>query len=305
MPARQYNPERAVYFNGLPKHVVREEVYNWVRSLGWIRKLDLPNGYGNLHNKGYGYVHFKKEKVAQSIIDKKKLYWKGHTITVSSYGDRRPEEERIPYKDRIPPLNIHQENISNDIMMMLGKTNPGTPVTEISETDSAIRSRSSTSLSTSVESWPTLKKTATIKEINDTVVKFSKQNSNQTIVPVSSSASLKDITTSSCESRQSYAEDESFQESSEQEIQFSQPYDIPQTQIGNTQIYMQQMAPVNNVYLDMNTVSMMYKVLGDEMERINIDNGSNLSVNTHPDLVDLFFTEFFRILSGNTTVQIC
>jgi len=323
MPAKQFKSERAVYFNGLPKHVIREEVYKWACSLGWVRKLDLPDGYGNYHNKGYAYIHFKKEKDASNVIAKKRLYWKGHNISVSAYVETRSEEDRIPYKDR-RTYKMHQDHASEDIMMMLGIKNASKNFDKVSETDSAIRSRASTSLS-SIESWPTLKKAAANDE---SIVKFSKQESTQTIVPDNDWCM-----TSDCESIQSYTHDESLSQISDQQVQVSEHLVIPQTEIStstdnenskwhtfllfsiynfmtkagvsNNRTSTQQMISVNGVYLDVDTVSMMYNILADEMQKLNLYNGSNLSITTHPDLVDLFFKEITRVISGNEAVQIC
>jgi len=282
MPAKQFKSERAVYFNGLPKHVIREEVYKWACSLGRVRKMDLPDGYRDYHNKGYAYIHFSKEKDANSIIAQKKLHWKGHDISVSAYVETRPEKERIPYKYR-PDYNI------NDNVLMPEIENFVNSYDEKSEIDSAMRSRASTSLS-STESWPSLKQAASI---NKSTIKFAKQHSTQTIVPV----------TSDCGSIESCTDDETFQQNSDQQIQFSEPY-IPQTEIGNYQNLGQQMVSVNGVYLNVDNVTMMYTILTDEMKRLNIDNGSNLSIASNPDLVDLFFSEVSRMV-GNETGQNC
>jgi len=284
MPAKQFKPERAVYFNGLPKHVIREEVYKWACTLGWVRKMDLPDGYGDYHNKGYAYIHFKKEKDAKSIIAQERLHWKGHNISVSAYVETRSEEDRIPYKYR--PGYISNDNLITPVV-----ENNGGSYNESSESDSAIRSRASTSLS-STESWPSLKKAASIKK---PIINFSKQNSTQTIVPV----------TSDCGSIESCTDDESFQQSSEQEVQFTERQDIPQTVMGNYQTSGQQMVAVDGVYLNVDDVSMMYSVLADEMQKLNNDSGSSLSITTNPDLVALFFTEVSRIIRGNEAVQTC
>jgi len=328
MPARKFNQERAVYFNGLPKHVPREEVYNWARALGWVRKLDLPDGYGSFHNKGYAYIHFKKEKEAQAVIARKKLTWKGHTITVHPYKDTRPEEERIPYKDRVPPMNPQQTKASNEIMSMLQPTtskkiswasvaDSGFTTSIQTPSDETPRRSRSTSDSVSVAATPkAASKQPTIEEINEAVVSWSRQNSVKTITQ----ENQEDILVNEMDGLviPTLEEEDELELSppvSWANVSDSSPTEQPQAPF--SQENFQPMVPENipaqpvayiqpqpKMYLDSSLVSMMYKVLSDEMEKMNAQNGTNLSINNCPHLVDSFFNEFMNVLSTNNVAAV-
>ena len=322
MPARKFNPERAVYFNGLPKHVPREEVYNWARALGWVRKLDLPDGYGSYHNKGYAYIHFKKEKEAQAVIARKKLTWKGHNITVHPYEDTRPEEERIPYKDRVPPMNAQQTKASNEIMSMLQPSNTkklswanvadsGFTTSIQTPSDETPRRSRSTSDSVSVTATPkAVNKQPTIEEINEAVVSWSRQNSVKTVTQ----ENQEDILVNEMDGLVIPTLEE------EDELELSPPVSWSNLS-DDAQSPTEQQTPIQNgfsgmiqenaqqpiaympqqprMYLDSSIVSMMYKVLSDEMEKMNAQNGTNLTVSNCPHLVDSFFNEFMNVLATN------
>ena len=58
------------------------------------------------------------------------------------------------------------------------------------------------------------------------------------------------------------------------------------------------------MYLDSSIVSMMYKVLSDEMEKMNALNGTNLTVSNCPHLVDSFFNEFMNVLATNNIATV-
>merc|ERR1712038_1029008 len=94
MPAKQFAMEKAVFLQGIPTNVDRKKLYCWLKTLGWVRKFDLPAGDINTNdeNKGYAYVHFKKRKEAEALIAKGRVKFRGRFIKVSPYKDYRTSE---------------------------------------------------------------------------------------------------------------------------------------------------------------------------------------------------------------------
>ena len=286
MPARVYSPERAVYFNGLPKHVDREEIYTWAKNFGWVRKLDLPDGYGNYYNKGYAYIHFKKEKEAQAVIAKKSIHWKGHDITVRPYNDTRAEEERVPYKDRSA-----QVKASNEIMSMLKpkkdtyswadclRVESGFATSSQTPTDTSPK-RSRSSSGTIIDSAQNGKQ-PTADEINVAVDSWSRQNSFKIDQGCEEKDELELVPPSSCRNV-------NFLTADQQAIaQHSELTDQNQ-----------------KLTLDNDLVSTLYKVLSDEMDKLNAQNGTNLSVQSCPHLVDSYFNQFFQVLANTNLTTV-
>jgi len=127
----EYPTTHAVFIQGIPKNIEREQIYEFCQSHGWVKKFDLPPGDRKKKNKGFAYVHFKTRQEAQKLLKAETLDFNGKQIRISKYTDRR-------------------------------STGTSTPID-----DSGILSR----MSGTPKNTPTWKMQPTVEEINDAVIK--------------------------------------------------------------------------------------------------------------------------------------
>lgn len=95
----EYPTCHAVFLQGIPKHIEREQIYEFCQKHGWVKKFDLPPGDRKKKNKGFAYVHFKTKSEAEKLLKNKTLDFNGKQIRISKYTDRRSTGHTTPVND--------------------------------------------------------------------------------------------------------------------------------------------------------------------------------------------------------------
>lgn len=95
----EYPTSHAVFLQGIPKNIEREQIYEFCQQHGWVKKFDLPPGDRKKKNKGFAYVHFKTKSEAQRLLEIKSLDFHGKQIRISKYTDRRSTGHTTPVND--------------------------------------------------------------------------------------------------------------------------------------------------------------------------------------------------------------
>lgn len=117
---------KAVCLKGFPHNAERETIYNFVKTLGWVKRFDLPPASRQgKKNKGFCFVHFDKEESASVLLEQGTVQYYNRSLTVEPYRSRKELDRR-----NTPTVSgYHTQAVTNE-QSRVGSPQPASPQSE-------------------------------------------------------------------------------------------------------------------------------------------------------------------------------